>query len=321
MWLEALAPNANVALVAPPGDVPTGLPPFRFFPAQPSRLRFAHAAAEVLRRGRPVQTLLTAPFVWDRAIDDARRAMGPFAATIVILSRADAWVRSSLDGGIHILDSIDSLRRNAEERGRATWGPMRQFWKYEARRLARTEEEVARAYDHVVIVSEEEIGEFGGVAIAIANSVRITPLDEKAPRQFDIGGADAPRGLRAAAERAGVELQSPIADVATFARGVRVAIAPMRYGSGQSSKLIEAAEAGCAIVTTPHGLRGLPQIARHAGVGSDAASIASAAVALLNDDTRRGAMAKALRREAEEHYSHQRAHRGMAKLAGAVVRE
>src|SRR6266550_5592226 len=187
MWLEALAPNANVALVAPPGDVPTGLPPFRFFPAQPSRLRFAHAAAEVLRRGRPVQTLLTAPFVWDRAIDEARRAMGPFAATIVILSRADAWVRSSLDGGIHILDSIDSLRRNAEERGRATWGPMRQFWKYEARRLARTEEEVARAYDHVVIVSEEEIGEFGGVAIAIANSVRITPLDEKAPRQFDIG--------------------------------------------------------------------------------------------------------------------------------------
>jgi polysaccharide biosynthesis protein PslH len=358
IWLEALAPHANVALVAPPGDVPAGLSPFRFFPARPSRFRLARAAADVLRRGRPVQTLLAAPFVWDRAIDDARRAMGPFAATIVVLSRADAWVRPSLDGGVRILDSIDSLRRNAEERRRAARGPMRQFWKYETRRLARTEEEIARAYDHVVIVSEEEIGEFGGGAIAIANSVRIAPLDEKAPRRFDIGfwgrlayfanldaarwlldeivpalrerhptvtiamgGADAPRGLRSAAERAGVELQSPIADVATFARGVRVAIAPMRYGSGQSSKLIEAAEAGCAIVTTPHGLRGLPHFARHAGVGSDPASIASAAVALLNDETRRTAMARALRREAEEHHSHQRAHRGMAKLAGATVRE
>jgi glycosyltransferase involved in cell wall biosynthesis len=358
MWLEALAPNANVALVAPPGDVPAGLSPFRFFPALRSRFRFASAAADVLRHGRPVQSLLAAPFVWDRAIENARLAMGPFGATIVVLSRADAWVRPSLDGGVHILDSIDSLRRNAEERGRAARGPMRQFWRHEARRLARSEQEIAGAYDHVVIVSEEEIGEFGGGAIAIANSVRITPLDEKAPRQFDIGfwgrlpyfanldaarwlldeivpalrerrptvtiamgGADAPRGLRAAAERAGIELQSPIADIATFARSVRVAIAPMRYGSGQSSKLIEAAEAGCAIVTTPHGLRGLPQIARHAVVGSDPASIASAAVALLNDDARRAAMAKALRREAEEHHSHQRAHRGMAKLAGAVVRE
>jgi glycosyltransferase involved in cell wall biosynthesis len=354
IWLEAVAPNANVALVAPPGDVPAGLSPFRFFPALRSRFRFARAAADVLRRGRPVQSILAAPFVWDRAIENAHRAMGPFGATIVILSRADAWVRPSLNGGVHILDSIDSLRRSAEERGRAAWGPMRYFWRHEARRLARTEQEIAHAYDHVVIVSEEEIGEFGDGAIAITNSVRITPLDEEAPRRFDIGfwgrlpyfanldaarwlldkivpalreripnitiamgGADAPRGLRAAAERARVDFQSPIDDIATFARGVRVAIAPMRYGSGQLSKLIEAAEAGCAIVATPQALRGLPHIARYAAVASDAASIASSAADLLSDDARRAAMAKALRREAEEHYSHQRAHRGMAKLAGA----
>jgi glycosyltransferase involved in cell wall biosynthesis len=186
--------------------------------------------------------------------------------------------------------------------------------------------------------------------------VQISPLDENAPRRFDfgfwgrlpyfanadaahwllaeivpalreqhpaatiaIGGADAPRGLRAAAERAGVELESPVADIAAFARGVRVAIAPMRYGSGQSCKLIEAAEAGCAIVTTPQALRGLPEIARHAGVGSDAKSIASAAVALLHDDVRRAAMGKALRRAVEQHHSHQRAHSAMARLAGAAA--
>jgi glycosyltransferase involved in cell wall biosynthesis len=355
-WLEAMAPNARVALVAPAGNVPAGLPQFSFFPAVKSPLRLARGAADILRHGTPVQSLLTAGFVWDRAIGDARRAIGPFDATIVILSRADPWVRPSLEGGLHILDSVDSLRRNAEERGRAASLPMRQFWKHEERRLARVERRLGSNYDHVVIVSEDEIGEFGGGVIAISNSVPIAPLDEGAPRQFDfgfwgrlpyfanadaarwlldeivpalrerhpaatiaMGGADAPRRLRAAAERAGIHLQSPVADIATFARGVRVAIAPMRYGSGQSCKLIEAAEAGCAIVTTPQALRGLPEIARHASVASDAASIASAAVSLLRDDAGRAAMGRALRRAVEQHHSHQRAHIAMARLAGAAV--
>jgi glycosyltransferase involved in cell wall biosynthesis len=358
IWVDALAHNARVALVAPPGNVPTGLAPFSFFPAVKSRFRLARGAANILRYGTPVQSLLTAGFAWDLAIDDARRAIGPFDATIVVLSRADPWVRPSIDGGLRILDSVDSLRRNAEERGRAASLAMRQFWRHEERRLARVEHRLGRDYDHVVIVSEDEIGEFGGDVIAISNSVPIAPLDESAPRRFDfgfwgrlpyfanadaaqwflgeivpalrqrhptatiaIGGAEAPRALRSAAERAGVDLQSPVADIAIFARGVRVAIAPMRYGTGQSCKLIEAAEAGCAIVTTPQAVRGLPEIARHAIVVSDTASIASAAVALLTDDARRAAIGKALRHAVKEHYSHQRAHIAMARLAGAAVSE
>jgi len=356
IWLAALAPKAKVALVTPPGDVPAGSTPFHFFPAVRSPFRLARRAAHVLSRDTPMQSLLAAPFAWDRAIDDARRASGPFDATIVILSRADPWVRPSLDGGVRILDSIDSLRRSAEERGRAASVMMRPFWNHEERRLARAEQEVASAYDHVVVVSEDEVSEFGGAAVAIANSVRIAPLDDATPRRFDfgfwgrlayfanldaarwllheivpalrerlpaatiaIGGAEAPPGLRSAAERAGVEFQSPITDIAAFARGVRVAIAPMRYGSGQSNKVIEAAEAGCAIVTTSQALCGLPQIARHAAVASDAESIASAAVALLNDESRRTAMAKALRLAAEEYHSHQLAHLCMARLACSAV--
>ncbi|HKO01570.1 MAG TPA: glycosyltransferase family 4 protein, partial [Thermoanaerobaculia bacterium] len=315
VWLDALTPHARVAFVAPAGDVPASARGFRFFPAAPSFAHRVRSAWRVVRERLPIQTLLAAGYKWRRAIDEATRELGPFDATIVILSRCDPWVRPSLGGGMRVLDSIDSLRRNAEERGDAASGLMRRFWRFEERRLARAERELASAYDRVVVVSEAETGEFGGSAMAIANSVKIAPLDVDAPRRFDfgfwgrlayfanadaarwlldeivpalrerhaaakivLGGADAPPSLRVAAERAGIELVSPIEDVAAFARNVRVAIVPMRFGSGQSSKLLEAAEAGCAIVTTPQALRGLPRLAEHVAVASDTSAIADAAV-------------------------------------------
>jgi glycosyltransferase involved in cell wall biosynthesis len=354
IWLDALAPHARVALVAPPGEVPSDAPPFRFFPAAPSFARRLSGALTVLRRGLPIQSLLAAPYAWDEAIGAAQRDLGAFDTNIVVLSRSDTWVRPALAGGTRILDSIDSLRRNAEERAQASPVLLRPFWRHEERRLARAERELGTAYDRVVVVSDDETGEFGAAGLAIANSVPIAPYDAASPRHFDfgfwgrlayfanadaarwlldeivpairalhpqatfvIGGADAPRQIRAAAERAGIELRSPIADVPSFARDVRVAVVPMRYGSGQSSKLLEAAEAGCAIVTTPQALRGLPRIAPHAAVGADAASIAASAVALLREHARRDAMSAASRRAVEQHHSRERILSEMAALAGA----
>jgi hypothetical protein len=352
IWLEALAPHARVALVAPAGAVPPSSRGFQFFPAQPSLPRGIRGAATVLRRGLPLQSVLAAPFDWQRAIADAQRELGPFDTTIVILSRCDPWVRASLGGGLRILDSIDSLRRNTEERARAASPFMRPLWRHEERRLARAERDLGVAYDRVIVVSDDETREFGGAATAIANSVRIAPLDMRAPRRFDfgfwgrlpyfanadaarwfvdeivpalrarhpsaaivLGGAEAPRALRDAAERAGVVVESPVDDVASFARNVRVAIVPMRYGSGQSSKLLEAAEAGCAVVTTPQALRGLPRIAPHVAVGSDAASIASAAVAALTNDAN-----GALRDAVETYHSRDRVLAEMAHAAGVMAK-
>ncbi|HYK01945.1 MAG TPA: glycosyltransferase [Thermoanaerobaculia bacterium] len=353
IWLDALAPHARVALVAPAGAVPPHAPAIRFFPAAPSFARRLSGAVTILRRGLPLQSLLAAPYAWDHAIAEARRQLGPFDTSVVVLSRSDAWVRPSLGSGTKILDSIDSLRRNAEERERASSLLMRPFWRHEERRLARAEREAGQAYDRVVVVSEDETGEFGGAGMAIANSVPIAPYDASAPRRFDfgfwgrlayfanadaarlllheivpairalhpdatfiIGGSDIPRSIRAAAERGGIELRSPIQDVAAFARDVCVAIVPMRYGSGQSSKLLEAAEAGCAAVTTPEALRGLPRLAPHATVAADAASIASSAVALLHDRARRETMGEALRRTVERHHSRATILSEMAALAG-----
>lgn len=359
IWLEALAPHARVALVAPAGSMTADAPSVDFYAAAPSLRHRLRGAWRVLREGLPVQTLLAAPYAWQTAIERARREQGPFATTIVILSRSDPWMREALGDGPRLLDAIDSLRRNAEERGQAArWPWMRPFWRLEERRLARFERELGDAYDSVLVVSDAELGEFGGATSPLANSVRILPLDPAAPRRFDfgfwgrlayfanedaarwlideiipalralnpsatiaLGGADAPRAIRDAAARAGLQLQSPIASVAEFARDVRVAIVPMRYGSGQSSKLLEASEAGCGIVTTPQALRGLPRIAPHVRVASSADAIAAAAVALLRDDAGRTSMTHSLRQSVQAHHSRDAVLAAMAQLAGVAPRK
>lgn len=352
IWLTALAPHARVALVAPAGLVPAGTASFDFYPAARSIKSGLRRAVTVLRDGLPLQSLLVAPYEWKKAISAARGNFGRFDATVVVLSRVDPWVRDSIDG-TRILDAIDSLRRNAEERGNAASIWSRWLWRHEARRLARAEADASSVYEHIVVVSREETSEFGGTATVISNSVPVRPLDPAAPRRFDfgfwgrlayfanadaarwlmeeiwpvirerhpaatlaIGGADAPRAIRREAERHGIELVSPVADISAFARSVRVAIMPVRHGSGQSSKVLEAAEGGCAIVATRQALRALDPIARHASVAEDAPSIANAALDLLSGEQLRSAMAAALRREVVANYSRDRVLEQFAHLAG-----
>jgi glycosyltransferase involved in cell wall biosynthesis len=278
--------------------------------------------------------------------------MGDFDATIVILSRVDPWVRESLGGGLRILDAVDSLRRNAEERGKAASKLMRGFWRREERRLARAETDVARAYDRIVVVNSDEKSDLGASAVAIGNGVRIAPLDLERPRRFDFGfwgrlayfanadaamwligeiwpailernpaascviaGADAPRSIRRAAAGRGITLLSPVDDLAVLARSVRVAIIPVRYGSGQLNKVIEAGEAGCAIVATRQSLRGLTPLIPFVRFARDAPSFAKAALELLETDEKT-AMAGTLRRAVAANYSRERILGEMAKVAG-----
>src|SRR5260221_1865823 len=118
-----------------------------------------------------------------------------------------------------------------------------------------------------------------------------------------IGGAGAPPSVRAAHGRDGVVVQSPVDDIAAFARSARVALFPVRYGTGQSNKVLEAAEAGCAIVATKHAMRGLDPLTANALVGDDAEELARAAVSAASDEGRRAAMARALRSAVETRYA------------------
>jgi len=290
-----------------------------------------------LRRGLPIQCLLSAPFDWASAIETAQRDSGPFDATIVILSRLHPWVIPSLRGRA-ILDAVDSLRKSAAERVRAATPATRWLWKREERRMKVLESEASRAYDEVIVVSEEETSEFAR-AVAVPLGIATGPLpsgeracdfgfwgrlryfanDDAARWLLDeiwpaiqrlqpastlvIGGAEASRSLRKLAERHGVNLVSPVDDMHDFARTIRVALMPLRFGSGQATKVLEAAEAGCAIVATPHAVRGFEPLARHVPIETTAAALARAAVDLITDSPRRARLASALRDVVASDYS------------------
>lgn len=344
IWLDALR-GANVALVAPRsgGQAEKSSHGFASYPAERSVANGARAIVRVLSKGLPWQSLLAAPYAWHDAIARARTDFGSFDATIVILTRLHPWIPPV--EGTRILDAIDSLARNSHERARAASVWTRWIWRAEERRTARDEEAIARTYDHILYVSDDEAAAHG---IAISNGVQVRPLESRR-RAYDFGfwgrlpyfanadaarwlideiwpairaikpdatlviaGADAPSQLRRAAERAGITFISPAGDIPALARDIRVAILPLRYGSGESTKMLEAAEAGCAVVATPRGVRGLPELAREATIVEDAQGLARAAVqALTQRDTE-------LRRLVVQHYARERT---LEKLSEIVRRK
>jgi glycosyltransferase involved in cell wall biosynthesis len=353
IWIDALSASGEVALVAPHGTAPSNLP-LRFFAARSSVRRGISGAVTVLREQLPLQCLLAAPYDWPRAIANARREMGAFDVTIVLLSRLHPWVRESLEGRT-ILDAIDSLRRSAAERPRASSPLFHWLWKIEERRMAHLERDLGRAYGQVIVVSNEETAEFGG-AVAVSLGVAAKPLEDD-ERNYDfgfwgrlpyfanadaaawlldeiwpairalhpaatliIGGADASRALRNDARRADVTIVSPIVDVAAFARNIRVALMPLRYGSGQSTKVLEAAEAGCAIVGSPTALRGLDALRGQARIEASTSGFARAAVDLLTNSEARARMSARLRVAVSNHYERSASLVRLSALAAAEVR-
>jgi len=328
MWISALARSGEVALIAPRGTLPADID-VRLYEARPSPTQFLKGAITVLRDRLPLQCLIPAPFDWSDAIERARRDAGSFDVTVVLLSRLHPWVRESLAGRT-VLDAVDSLRRSAAERRKAAGPALRWLWQIEEQRMARVERDAALTYGQIVVVSDDEIADFGA-AQAVTVGIATKAIDDQ-PRRYDfgfwgrlpyfanadaaawlldeiwpairalhpsatliIGGAEASRSQRNAAQREGVTLVSPFDDAASFARNIRVALMPLRYGSGQSTKVLEAAEGGCAIVGTPQALRGLAPLAQHARVESSVSGFARAAVDLLIDGDSRARMASRLR--------------------------
>lgn len=337
IWLAALRDH-DVVLVAPDGLVPEGV---AFQPAQRS-IRSAFAGVIRVLRGAPFQSLIAAQYDWRDAIERA----GKFDAAIVLLSRLDASVRHLLPCRRRILDAVDSLSRSMNERAKRASIFTRWFWSAEARRVERAEDDGSRAYDRVIVVSDDESEKLH--ATAIGNGVAIAPLDGS-PRTYDFGfwgrlayfanadavswllreiwprvraqlphatlliaGADAPPRLRAAHGRDGVSVQSPVDDIAATARQIRVALFPIRYGTGQSNKVLEAAEAACAIVATTHAMRGLEPLTEHSRIANDADGLARAAVDAVANASARGAVLRAV---VERHYSREETLRRLAKVA------
>jgi glycosyltransferase involved in cell wall biosynthesis len=99
-------------------------------------------------------------------------------------------------------------------------------------------------------------------------------------------------------------------------RRIRVALLPISFGSGQSLKTLEAAEAGCAIAGTPLAFRGCDALASAGVIDENLDRLADRAVALLLDDATRARAASELRDRVARFHSRSVTLERMAALAG-----
>lgn len=114
-----------------------------------------------------------------------------------------------------------------------------------------------------------------------------------------VGRAPRPE-VRASVERGGLELHADVPDVLPHLADARVALVPLRIGSGTRVKALEAMGTGRPVVGTTVGLEGLGVVpGRHAVVADDPEAFADGMVDVLEDDDRARRLAAAGRDLAE----------------------
>jgi polysaccharide biosynthesis protein PslH len=103
----------------------------------------------------------------------------------------------------------------------------------------------------------------------------------------------------------GVEIASDVPDLLAYLRRAKVAIAPLRMGTGAPYKVLEAAASGPAVVATPWAAKsfGLPP------TGATAEELARRTVELLDDEALRAEQARAGLAVAQRHRGDQLARR------------
>ena len=116
---------------------------------------------------------------------------------------------------------------------------------------------------------------------------RVFPLVRaQCPRaRFTIVGREPLPEVHALARLPGVSLDADVPSVLPHLRRARVAVVPLRVGSGTRLKALEAMAAGRPVVGTTLGLAGLGVDAgRHALVADEPHALAEALVVVLQDD-------------------------------------
>ncbi len=128
--------------------------------------------------------------------------------------------------------------------------------------------------------------------------------ESKSDVTLDVVGRNPSSAIQRLGQIPGVTVYANVPRIQPYLERARVAVVPLRIGSGTRLKALEAMAAGRPLVGTTIGLEGLDiENGRHALIADDAATMAKAIVDLLGDDAlsqRIGAAARAL---AEERFS------------------
>jgi polysaccharide biosynthesis protein PslH len=224
---------------------------------------------------------------------------------------------------IRVLDLHDVASEQARKIAAIQRPPLNALYWLESHAIARRERLAQSEYDVIACVSQHDAQQLGPKARIAPNGWDATePLSEPhgnhcafvanfafstnvdaaqwlvssiwpkvraqvADAQLWLVGKDPTPPVVALHGRDGITVTGTVPDVAPYLERSRVALAPLRAGSGSRLKILEALEASRPIVSTSAGLEGLEQLAS-AGVvlANDADSFAREVVALLGDPSR-----------------------------------
>lgn len=118
----------------------------------------------------------------------------------------------------------------------------------------------------------------------------------------------------------GVRVMADVASTVPYLQSARVALVPLRIGSGTRLKALEALAAGRPVVGTSIGLAGLGmEGGRHALVADDPASFAESVVRLLRDDDLAARLAVEGRALVDRHYDWRRIGSDFAALVFSTI--
>lgn len=127
------------------------------------------------------------------------------------------------------------------------------------------------------------------------------------PARFLIAGARPGRAVRALARLEGVLVLGQVPDMVEPLRASRVAITPLRTGSGQQSKVLEAMACGTPVVASPLAASGMEAAdEEHLLVADGPEAMARAVVRLLEDVSLAERLAANARRLVDQRYTWER---------------
>lgn len=122
--------------------------------------------------------------------------------------------------------------------------------------------------------------------------------------RFHCIGSDTPPEIEALAAQPGVEVHGHVPDLAPYMDGVRVAIAPLRYGAGVKGKVNLSMAHGQPVVATACAVEGMHlRDGADVLVGEDADAFADAVVRLYRDPVLWHQLAQNGLRNVEQHFS------------------
>lgn len=260
-----------------------------------------------------------------------------------------------------VMDMIDSMVLNFRNRLERQRGPMRLVVKEELRRLERYEPAVARRMDRIVFVSERDrealgvpnavvipmgvdtehfaprpgtargrrivftgnLSYFPNVDAACHFAEEIFPLVRRRDPAvtFEIAGVNPSRTIQALGRLEGVRVVGFVDDMAAFLNSSAVAVCPLRSGSGQQIKVLEAMACGVPVVASTYATEGLRAAAGEEYLlANDPESFAEQVLKLLDDDELARRLGGAGRRHVGMHHGWEQSARQLeAEIESAVT--